>query len=303
MKMVCRCVIACSILFTLSACHRTEPVDISAEHWAVGDTTWFEVIHNDSVFGSDTSYLQRNSYKAVRLVVLSMNPAPRLEWQEFMLDSILDTANIHAAQRYWYPAMRIEYSCDPEGGIKDLLNFPELHAYMDTMTERYLDLVPSMSIEQRGLIRGVFLDSAWIMARSMNDVKLLHRCYGYLLTTEASPGQFLYHDLGIGPVNSAISLSHVALCGEAGAIGIRGTARTDSASIADILGSLGNMLPIPDSIGDGHLSAHITFTTCFNPSISLPSYLDQKMETEFAGKKVQKSTTMYINQRWNEPIQ
>lgn len=295
--------IFCSILFVLTACHKAESVHIVADHWAVGDTTWFEVIHSDSVFSADTSYLQRKSYKAVRLAVLSMEPTPRLEWQEFMLDSIVDSSAIMAIHKYWYPAMRIEYSCNLEGGIKDIVNFPELHAYMDTMTQRYLDQLPTISDDQRKLVRDVYLDSTWIMSRAMNDVALLHQCYGYNLSSEADHGRLTAHDLEIGDVGYTTSLSNDPLCQEPGIIGIQGAMKADSASTGGLLRNIKALSPYADSIGDSYTTANIKFTICFNQSISLPSYVTQILDAEFLGRRVQKTATIYINQNWNVPIQ
>lgn len=301
--MAYRFLLAYSILLMLTACQRTEPIYITAEHWATGDTTWFEINHIDSVFSNDSSQLRRSSYKAVRLVVLSVDPQPRLEWQEFMLDSIVDPMGIQASDTYWYPAMRIEYSCNLEGNVQDLLNFSELHTYMDTMTQRYLDLVPSITNEQRELVRGVFLDSTWILARSMSDVDLFHRCYGYDIASGTDHGRLIKQDLGLGPVDFTTSLSNTSICDEPGVIGISGTMKTDSASIGSLMGSIQGLSSFVDSLGVSYMAADIRFTVCFDKSYSLPSYVNQSMDAELFGNHVQKTTTIYINRNWNVPFQ
>jgi len=162
------------------------PPSIAPGRWELGKSYRLQVSISDSGVLSDSSFEKLARQYGVMLTILDTANGPTLEWQELLADE--------ATGAFTIPSTRIVYRTGRNGRFDRVLNYPELHAYADTMATFYLQDAGADSA-MASAIKAATLDSVTLLSNLLKQVHLFHRLYGATFSSDSIGERAAWPDL------------------------------------------------------------------------------------------------------------
>ncbi len=277
---------------------RDVPIMLSNDKWTTGDTLWLRVVSADSVFSADSIGEGRRKEKYVRLVVLDTGMSARIEWQEFGVMTVEEDTTIPPGPGYFFPSTRMVYACQSDGSIDRLLNYPEMHARLDTMLNIYLDQAKTLLPDMREKLLAWGLDSARVTEHVLTDPELFHRSFGFTLTDSTKvEGALDLLDPALSPIRVRIERTHNALCDPITHVALHGHVEVDTVDFDQFMAGIDLLAPFLDTMGPVREAVDVTFDVCFDTTSGMPAYVEQVMSSRFWGHRIKKTTVIYRDER------
>ena len=274
-------------------------VELSNEHWTIGEVLWLRIVSTDSVFRADSLCEGKKKEKYVRLTVLDTGSIPRVEWQEFgLMTSGIDTSMAPGDPGEFFPSTRLEYACNTDGSIDRLVNFHEMRAVMDTLLNIYLGQVHDLPPGISGKLLAWGLDSATLSERVLADPELFHRSFGLSVTDSANLSAELdLFDPAVSPLRYRLVRTRNALCDPSTHVSFRGTIEADTVDFKQLMIGTDLLDTFLDTMGPAQEPVYVTFDVCFDTASSMPAYIEQTMRTAMWSYDIKKTTVIYRDAR------
>lgn len=273
-------------LLLMTGCSRSYVVELDSSSWQVGDTTWFSFTTLDSVLGPDSAYERGRGEKLIRYSVLEKGEGAIIEWQEFFQyhDPDLPLSDVE-----WSPSYRLIYATGRSGEVRELLNYPEVRAYADTMSRLYMGMVDVAAADGEKILKWA-LDSTRLISRLMNEPELLHTGRGLVIavangrvTTVAHPrNRYGLLELELDEEADLDGLAHVRITGQ----------YADKYTGGSL--SLEELPPVQspylDSLAKGIVHLELMLSMSCDTVADLPTYVESHRCTDMQGLRMKRST-------------
>ena len=165
------------------------------QKYFVERTEWVE---GDTVFRKHLEYVLNGN-----LQDLAMNP--KVIWRQtltyFEHDSITSEDLVFLDRLEYQKGLTFEYSIGEDGELIELLNWPQVKTFVDSMAQDYIQIVvdgsDNIDIDLLTKLSDAYTTQANIEARSAREIQLVHMLYGLEFSARDSSLELLSQSLNM----------------------------------------------------------------------------------------------------------